>query len=216
MMRRVGHVIANIRIPDLIPFPRQHDTFKGLFEETADLAAILSDKLIVSYDGKRLFSSVTPHSLGIWAEAELGPSVPCVAMTPHPLVSDVNTEACNDVTYEYMRTYRHRDVSPTGGMTDNARESSLDPASDSDVESVSGGETFKLILRSEGGKSVTVTVRPTTKCEAIVREYLKRAGLPGKGKGESGFSLVVDGDKLKPQSEIGGADLEDGDLVEIA
>jgi hypothetical protein len=38
----------------------------------ADLAAVLVDHLVVSHDGKRLFSSGTPHGLRIWAEGELG------------------------------------------------------------------------------------------------------------------------------------------------
>jgi hypothetical protein len=50
----------------------QHDTFRDLFEQTADEATILSDHLIVTYSGKRVFASATPHSLKIWAEAELG------------------------------------------------------------------------------------------------------------------------------------------------
>jgi hypothetical protein len=50
----------------------QHDTFRDLFEQTADEAMILSDHLIVTYDGKRVFASATPPSLKIWAEAELG------------------------------------------------------------------------------------------------------------------------------------------------
>lgn len=36
------------------------------------MAAVLVDHLVVSYDGKRLFSSGTPHGLRIWAEGELG------------------------------------------------------------------------------------------------------------------------------------------------
>jgi hypothetical protein len=54
----------------------QHDNFRELFEETADSAAILSDNLIMSYNGKRLFPSVTPNTLKIFGEAELGMS-PC-------------------------------------------------------------------------------------------------------------------------------------------
>lgn len=30
------------------------------------------DSLVLSYEGGRVFASATPHSLKIWAEAELG------------------------------------------------------------------------------------------------------------------------------------------------
>ena len=65
-----------------------------------------------------------------------------------------------------------------------------------------------------------MTVRPTTKCMSILKEFMKRAGLnasasPGK-KGKANIpALVVDGDRLDPASEIGEAELEDGDLVEV-
>ena len=68
-------------------------------------------------------------------------------------------------------------------------------------------------------------MRPTTKCGAIVRAFLKKAGLdaeypaagaPAKGRGRSKVpALSVDGDRMDPETEIGEADLEDGDQVEV-
>ena len=53
-------------------FSLQHTNFHALFAEVADLASIKSDNLVVCYEGKRVFPSSNPHSIGIWAEAELG------------------------------------------------------------------------------------------------------------------------------------------------
>lgn len=103
------------------------------------------------------------------------------------------------------------------------------PQSDVDSEAEStGGDTIKLVLRSAAtkDKSVTLTVRSTTTCGAIVKAFLKAAGLPDNysgaastgeiGKRTTPFPyLMVDGDKMDPEAEIGDADLEDGDLVEI-
>lgn len=50
----------------------QHDTFRELFDETADLAGIMTDQLVVSHDQRRVFASGTPHSLHMWAEGDLG------------------------------------------------------------------------------------------------------------------------------------------------
>lgn len=109
---------------------------------------------------------------------------------------------------------------------------------DTDAESDSEGGTFKLILRSTiSAKDITLTVRPTTKCGAIVKAFLKKAGVvdqyPGvfeatgapvkKGAAKKGAKAVaekdprlcVDGDKMGNDVEIGEADLEDGDLVEV-
>jgi hypothetical protein len=131
-------------------------------------------------------------------------------------------EACNKVTYEYIRTQRHSDASSPRRATDRA---SLEPVTVSDDES-SGGDKLKLILRSAGYKDVAVTVRPTTKCEAILKEFMRRSGLEapmspanrrqkGKGVAGEGPALSVDGERLDPGSEIGRADLEDGDMVDV-
>lgn len=43
-----------------------------LFEEVADAAGILPRSLVLTHSGARVFASATPHSLEIWAEAQLG------------------------------------------------------------------------------------------------------------------------------------------------
>lgn len=186
---------------------KRHDAFRVLFEETADLASILVDHLVVTYDGKRVFPSGTPHSLRIWTEGEL--------------------EACDKNTYEYMRTRRlQRSHSPPSQDDASEDEASSDDHShtESDAES-SGGDKLKLVFRSTVADDVTLTVRPTTTCGAIVKAFLKTAGLPdiysdapSKGKGSKMIpypQLKIDGDKQAPNAEIGEADLEDGDLVEV-
>lgn len=108
----------------------------------------------------------------------------------------------------------------------------------SDAESESDEDKFKLILRSAltANKEISLVVRPTTKCGAIVKAFLKRAGLAGKypevfasapadvakragrkSKAVAGKDprLCLDGDKLDNASEIGDADLEDGDMIEV-
>ncbi|KIJ62602.1 hypothetical protein HYDPIDRAFT_93882, partial [Hydnomerulius pinastri MD-312] len=191
---------------------RRHDTFRELFEGVADLAAVLVDQLVVSYDSRRVFSSGTPHSLRIWAEGEL--------------------EACDKHTDEYIRTHRSK-RSPSPSLQDNAQSSGRSPSaaphSDAESEAEStGGDKLKLIFRSAATKDKTfpLTVRPTTTCGAIVKAFLKTAGLPDiysnapskgkKGKKDTPYpQLMIDGDKMASTAEIGDADLEDGDLVEI-
>jgi len=198
---------------------KRHDNFRQVFDETADIAGVLSSNLVVSYDGKRLFSSATPNSIRIWAEAEL--------------------EACDKTTHEYIRTHRHqRSISPddTGpnpnpNGTAPSRSGTQDLSDASDAEPIDSHDSqkFKLTLRSAlNSKDVTLTVRPTTTCGAIIKAFLKSAGLsdkyPGLGSGQTPKKggvkgktpmLCLDGDKLDPGSEIGEADLEDGDLVEV-
>lgn len=112
----------------------------------------------------------------------------------------------------------HREASPAASEEDFAAPSEAD----SDDE-----DTLKITLRSASTKPLSLTVRKTTKVGAIIKAFLKHHALtaqyasPVKGQGKkgknkaSGPALVVDGDKLNPDDEIGGADLDDGDMVEV-
>ena len=139
----------------------------------------------------------------------------------------VQIEACDKHTAEYIRAQQ------SNRLPSRSRHDSTPPSSgpQSDVESEAestGGDTFKLVLRSAatGDKTFPLTVRSTTTCGAIVKAFLKAAGLPdnysrvasasGAGKRSAAFPrLMVDGDKMDSEAEIGDADLEDGNLVEI-
>ena len=94
-------------------------------------------------------------------------------------------------------------------------------------------DIFRLTLRSvKTPKGIILTVRPQTKCGAIVKAYLRKAGLANeyleydtgtrarnRGRRSTvialGPQLVVDGDKLDNEVEIREADVEDGDIIEV-
>ena len=86
-------------------------------------------------------------------------------------------------------------------------------AADSGLESDGGPQdTFKLTLQS-GTDSVTVTVRPSTKCSSIVASYLKKTKRPPTASKKA--RICVDGESLSPNDPIEVAGLEDGDVVDI-
>lgn len=107
--------------------------------------------------------------------------------------------------------------------------------SDSDSSTKNLGKTLKLVLRSAltASKEITLTVRTTTRCDAVVKAFIKKAGLreadypelfaggngrnPKKGRKSSGKDprLSVDGDRFANDMQIGQTDLEDGDMVEV-
>ena len=150
--------------------------------------------------------------------------------------------ACTKETYDYIRAHPHS-IQNTSFGDSNAGPIDIDSndgaeSQQSDAESESDGDKFKLILRSAltANKEITLVVRPTTKCGAIVKAFLKKAGLSGQYPeiftGVSGTKkggrkninvagagkdprLCLDGDKLDNASEIGDADLEDGDMIEV-
>ncbi|KAG6891528.1 hypothetical protein C0992_005063 [Termitomyces sp. T32_za158] len=166
------------------------DNFEDLFEAAAEEACIRVENLILTY--------------------EVG---------------------CDKVTYEYVRTHITNTIIEAPPDTDAPSPSRTKGEDDERThESEAEGETFKLILRSSlSTNDITLTVRPTTKCGAIVKAYLKKAGLAdqypglvneggkkgGGGKGNKDPRLCIDGDKMGDDVDIGDADLEDGDMVEV-
>ncbi|KAF8171924.1 hypothetical protein K438DRAFT_1851903 [Mycena galopus ATCC 62051] len=193
------------------------DNFRDLFEAVAEEESILVESLVMSYKGGKLFPTVTPASLDLWGDAEL--------------------VACDQTTWDYMRANPATFANPsqvTELSDDSDDEPSVHPnTQESDAESDAGGETFKLVLQSAVTKNITVTVRPTTTCGAIVQAFLKKAGLadkyPGPRKSLGGTSkkgkkapqgpepqLVIDGDKMAAHVPIGDMDLDDGDTVDVA
>jgi hypothetical protein len=50
----------------------QNDTFRQIFDETADSTDTLVDDLVMSYKGRRIYSSISPASMNIWTAGELG------------------------------------------------------------------------------------------------------------------------------------------------
>ncbi|KAF8158052.1 hypothetical protein B0H34DRAFT_707321 [Crassisporium funariophilum] len=208
------------------------DNFRDLYEAVAEDANVMTDSLVLTYKGKRFFPSVTPHTLNIWTDS-------------------AQFVACIKTTYDYIRAhptsikhppFSHSASTPAPDHASPPPETQTQP--DSDAESESDSDKFKLVLRSAatGTKEITLTVRPTTKCGAIVRAFLKKAGLadqyPGvfveaegvvdggkkgkAGKGKKGGKgeekdprLCLDGDRLENGAEIGEAELEDGDMIEV-
>jgi len=143
------------------------------------------------------------------------------------LLYDLRLDASDFATFEYLREHRHERPSPIGdavpqessplnGTEDDEPESETQSVADDDDDDV-----FKLIVRSGVTKDITLKVRPTTSCGAIVKAFLKRAGLADKypgGKNPRGKReprLMVDGEHMDPETLISEAELEDGDQVEV-
>lgn len=109
---------------------------------------------------------------------------------------------------------------------------------ESDAES-EADDKFKIVLQSSvtQGQHITLTVRSRTKCGAIVKAFLRKAGLADQyphvfqdtttkgastkrgrksGDRQKDPRICIDGEKMSNDTEIGDADLEDGDMVEVA
>ncbi|KAI0647844.1 hypothetical protein C8Q79DRAFT_952190 [Trametes meyenii] len=231
------HPLATDVRPQVWSFEqKRHDSFHALCADIADMICIRRENLILSYDDKRVFPSSSPHSIGIWAEAEL--------------------EACDKTTYHYLQENRRmrsesiappilpdsKDVShrsPSRPHSPSATELSDDDGAASSPPSPKQqddkpSDAFHIkVLSGRTTGEITLLVRPTTKCGAIVRAFLKKAGLEaeypenppvpqgrGRGRGKAVAAtripaLSIEGDKMDPETEIGDADLVDGEQVEI-
>ena len=134
----------------------------------------------------------------------------------------LRSDASDLVAYEYLREHRQERPPPTANAPAQGTSppgSAEDGESDSDSQD-DDDDIFKLVVRSSVTKDVTLKVRPTTTCGAIVKAFLKRAGiadqyLEGRSIHGGGPRLMIDGERMDPETPISEADLEDGDQVEV-
>jgi len=144
---------------------------------------------------------------------------------------DINSDSEDDIAY----IPRGPTSTPSRSQTQTQT-----PDWDSDSSTKNLGKTLKLVLRSAltGSKEITLTVRTTTRCDAVVKAFIKKAKL-GEDKypelfadGSGGVvsrrgkkavvgsgknpQLSLDGDKFNNDTQIGQTDLEDGDMVEVS
>ncbi|KAL5524571.1 hypothetical protein ACEPAF_9711 [Sanghuangporus sanghuang] len=174
---------------------KRNEKFEQLFSEIADAGGIPSERLIVLFDNHRVYPWSTPQTLSIWSEAEL------VAYEEH--------------VYKYIKAHEQRQ-SPADDFSAEPPPSSS-AFSQSDILAEPGpsqdkADAFKLQIRC-GQRTVVIGVRPTAKCAAIVENVLRKLGKPDSAA--KAARIEVDGEKLSPESEIGEADLEEGDLIDI-
>ncbi|CAA7262910.1 unnamed protein product [Cyclocybe aegerita] len=232
------------------------DNFRDLFEATAEDSGILSANLIMTYQRSRIFPSVTPQTLRIWADSAEFMAYEKTAFDYiqrsnihiRPQNIDSIPSTSNDTVEITSDSDSDVQELPAHSQLTQAVQSQQE--SESEAEEADQGEKFKLILRSgvTSGKDITLVVRPTTKCGAIVKAFLKKAGMTEQypevftdavvpasaatAKGKKGGKkskaaaatailppkdprLCIDGDKINNDMEIGDADLEDGDMVEV-
>lgn len=187
-----------------------------------------TEDVVLTLKGHRIYSSVSPAALGIWSDEEFGilpPTIPTI-------LNNMLVDACLGETYELLKDDHLRTPSGSRAKTAEDDESGDGSSDGGGIEDVAE-DTFKLTLRSlKTPKGVVLIVRPQTKCGAIVKAYLRKTGLANdyleydtstnrkRGRRSiiiaSGPRLVVDGDKLDNEIEIREADVEDGDIVEVA
>lgn len=145
---------------------------------------------------------------------------------------NIFSDACLEDTYELLKESRLR--TPSGSGLTSAEDEQSEGDLNAGVNEEAAEDTFKLTLRSvKTPRGIVLTVRPQTKCGAIVEAFLRKASLTNqslernsgitgdenRGKRSvattSGPWLVVDGDKLGNEVEIGEAEVEDGDIIEV-
>ncbi|CAE6463980.1 unnamed protein product [Rhizoctonia solani] len=132
--------------------------------------------------------------------------------TPATLIagSKLDIEAMSKTTNDYFEE-RHQ-IPPSAPGSDAADDH--EDANGSQDGSAAVAE--KIILRLRTGPNDTrltnVRVFPDATIQMVIEVFLSKTGRAGM----QGVSLQIDGDDLEMDSTVADADLEDGDLVEVA
>ncbi|KAF9257490.1 hypothetical protein L218DRAFT_965269 [Marasmius fiardii PR-910] len=242
----------------------RNDNFRQIFEAVAEEACVLSENLVLTHRGDRFFPSVSPAGLHIYDEATIvacdkraweymranrntRSPVPPPPVSPgkSPSKSSLSTTVSIPEDGPIELTSSGDEIEITGSVDQDQVDKG-----DSDHDDRGGGgsqseendnipeDTFTLTIRSGStNKDVTLVVRPTATCGAIVKGFLKKRGLADQYSafmnGETQLpaarnsrkkvgdplqkipALSIDGERAGNDEEIGQYDLEDGDMVEV-
>ncbi|KAF7314407.1 hypothetical protein MKEN_00913500 [Mycena kentingensis (nom. inval.)] len=239
------------------------DDFRRIIAEAAQEARITTASIVLSYNSARIFPSTTPSQLQLWTTAELEAcakstwdylraqpasttvvhKAPTSKPKPKPKAATVHEDdngvmiiSDSDDPGTPFDVDADEDESSDGGEA-----AAVAAALEEEPEKSMPEDAFKLILRSKlTQKDISLNVRPTTTCGAIVKGFLRKAGLldqypsiagpvnaskgprksigKGKKKGnepEKNPQLQIDGDRIEGDVPIGDMDLEDGDVVDV-
>ncbi|EUC63350.1 Rad60-SLD domain protein [Rhizoctonia solani AG-3 Rhs1AP] len=145
---------------------------------------------ILRWQSRRLFDGGTPASLLAGSKLDI--------------------KAMTKPTNEYFEERHQIPLSAPG--SDAADD--LDGASGSRDGSPAVAEKITLRLRTgpKDARPTAVKVFPDATIQTVIEAFLAKTGRAGT----QGVSLQIDGDDLEMDSTVADADLEDGDLVEVA
>ncbi|KAJ1303267.1 hypothetical protein OPQ81_011464 [Rhizoctonia solani] len=145
---------------------------------------------VLRWQSRRLFDGGTPASLLAGSKLEI--------------------QAMTKTTNEYFEE-RHQIPSSAPGS-----DAADDQEGHSDSQEESPAVVEKIALRLRTGPKdthpTTMRVFPNATIQTVIEAFLKKTGRAGM----QGVSLQIDGDDLEMDSTVADADLEDGDLVEVA
>ncbi|KAG7088211.1 hypothetical protein E1B28_012228 [Marasmius oreades] len=235
------------------------DNFRQVFDAVAEEACVISENLVLTYRGDRFFPSVSPTTLHMYNEATIvacdkrawdymranrkarsSPPSPSVSPSKLPLKSSslASMSIPEDKPIEFISSSGDEFEYMESGHQDESDDSGGGGGTEVEENDIVPEDTFTLTVRSgSANKGVTLVVRPTAKCGAIVKGFLKKSGLAdqypafmngetqlpaGKNTRKKGGTppqkmpvLSIDGDRVGNDEEIGQYDLEDGDMVEV-
>ncbi|KAG8715062.1 hypothetical protein FRC11_005928 [Ceratobasidium sp. 423] len=131
--------------------------------------------------------------------------------TPASLIagSKLDAQAMTKTTNEYFEE-RHQlpSSAPGSDAADDHEASGSQEGSSAVAEKI----TLRLRTGPKDTRPTNVRVFPDATIQTVIEAFLNKTGRAGM----QGVSLQIDGDDLEMDSTVADADLEDGDLVEVA
>jgi hypothetical protein len=167
---------------------------------------------ILRWKSRRLYDGGTPASLLAGSKLEIREYD--VSLLRRFILAAYLTkyvEAMTPATHEY---FEERHQIPSSAPASDAADEGEDDPSGSRGGSPAAAEKISLRLRTgpKDGRPQTVRVSLDATIETVIAAFLSKTGRAGM----QGVRLQIDGEDLELDSTVADADLEDGDLVEVA
>ncbi|KAF3481725.1 uncharacterized protein GIQ15_04484 [Arthroderma uncinatum] len=165
----------------------------------------MSDSIILTWKGRRLFDATTCKALGI-NESENNDNTMFPASDDGPFGSEEGTAGVHmqAMTSDSFEAERRRIAK---SLQDHGRESSEDEPKVQAPE----GDIVRITLKNPDLGDFKIKVRPSTRINNIINKFREMKSVPA----DKSVSFFFDGDRLGPESLIGDNDIDDLDCIDV-
>ncbi|KAK8864294.1 hypothetical protein IAR55_001540 [Kwoniella newhampshirensis] len=182
------------------------DSLRGPIETLAERIGKRAEDIVLTYEGNRVYSRMTPQELGIGHRAEMtGYEKPYFERKEKERRAKLEALVDSDDDDEVPKPI----PDPSQPSNGNGIPSTLDSAPPPTTEE----NSVRFVVKDVKGGEVKLKVALNITANTVLRFYCKKINRPRDDAAK--MRLILDGDAVEPDTPMGELDLSDGDMLEV-
>ncbi|WWD17408.1 hypothetical protein CI109_101849 [Kwoniella shandongensis] len=185
----------------------RNESLRGPIESLAERIGKRAEDIVLTYEGNRVYSRMTPRELGIGHRADMtGYEKPYFERKEKERRAKIEALVESDDDDD-PKPISDPSASPTTDTNFNGN--STLPATASEVLD----NPIRFVIKDAKGGEVKLKVATNITANTVLRYYCQKVERPKTDANQ--MKLVLDGDVVEPDTPMGELDLSDGDMIEV-